>query len=315
MKLIINYILLSLIIILSIGCEDNFSPIGEFNEEYVLNAILDCSNSRQQIRVLKSFPPNISENNAYENLVSGADVRVWYNDTVYVFNEEEIILNNGGKDIVYLNFDFKPDINKDLEIEVILPNGFNLKSVSKTPARLTFLSNGTKVIPPNSGNFINVQWQYPETNIYFHPRLRFKYSKRVDSIFVQYEKEIPLNYLEEGDSLKPMFPLPNRTEQVNYNIGSVQRALNIISEGDENKDDYSVFINAFIDVIVFDRNLSNYYSVTQKVSNDYSVTIDEPDYTNVDGGYGLFASYAMFSYPIKFQVSYINSFGYRAITN
>jgi hypothetical protein len=59
-------------------------------------------------------------------------------------------------------------------------------------------------------------------------------------------------------------------------------------------DGYGVrFLQAVIHVIQFDEPLFNYYGVANISRDRYSVRIDEPDYTNMRGGAGVFGSAAV----------------------
>jgi hypothetical protein len=82
-----------------------------------------------------------------------------------------------------------------------------------------------------------------------------------------------------------------------------------ISGDDPNKDHY-IILTAIIDLLVFDRNLSGYYSSVASISDEFSIRLDEIDFSNIDGGFGVFGSYYKQSFVLFFDKLYVESFGY-----
>ena len=56
-----------------------------------------------------------------------------------------------------------------------------------------------------------------------------------------------------------------------------------------------------------DAGLSKYYQAFQK---GFTIKINETDYTNIEGGKGIFASLYSFSKTLDVDSTYIRSFGY-----
>ncbi|MEK6571100.1 MAG: hypothetical protein AABZ61_07005 [Bacteroidota bacterium] len=50
------------------------------------------------------------------------------------------------------------------------------------------------------------------------------------------------------------------------------------------------FVQAVFYLIQFDEPLWNYHNVANNLGERYSVRTDEPDYTNIKGGFGVFGS-------------------------
>ena len=65
-----------------------------------------------------------------------------------------------------------------------------------------------------------------------------------------------------------------------------------------------------LELYVFDRNLSGYYASVGKIGDSFSIRLDEIDFSNVEGGFGVFGSYISQKLAIAFDEEYINSFGY-----
>ncbi len=97
---------------------------------------------------------------------------------------------------------------------------------------------------------------------------------------------------------------------------SINQTLEKISEGDPNKQNYTVFQTPLFNLLAFDAELSRYASSTSQSLNDLTVTLNTADYTNIQGGLGIFGSYIKKNYSsIKFQQNFIESFGYNFIFN
>jgi len=90
----------------------------------------------------------------------------------------------------------------------------------------------------------------------------------------------------------------------------IEKALLEISEGDPVKSDYTINEYVYVEVLSFDNNLTRYYSSTQTLDN-LSISVDENDYTNINGGFGIFASMMKDTYRLKFFSQFITTLGYK----
>jgi hypothetical protein len=92
--------------------------------------------------------------------------------------------------------------------------------------------------------------------------------------------------------------------------------LEEISDGDLNKQNYTILQIPLFRLSALDLSLSRYVSSTNQSFDDLTVTVNESDFTNIDGGLGIFGSFINKNYEqIKFQSSYIESFGYKFLLN
>jgi hypothetical protein len=93
-------------------------------------------------------------------------------------------------------------------------------------------------------------------------------------------------------------------------MDAVNRAMTELSAGDENKGDYFI-LRAFFEIMVYDKNLSGFYLRTKKEPDSYSIRLDESDFTNIDGGLGVFGSYNKGGVGVLFTEDYVRSFEYK----
>ena len=82
-----------------------------------------------------------------------------------------------------------------------------------------------------------------------------------------------------------------------------------MSGNNPNKKSYSV-VEMQITVITYDKNLASYYSSLQEGVDGFTVKLDQPDFSNIKGGYGIFGSYVKRTWVLKFTKEYLKQFGY-----
>ena len=85
-----------------------------------------------------------------------------------------------------------------------------------------------------------------------------------------------------------------------------------ISEGDPDKNNYSILVNNPIKVYSLDGNLERYYSSTTQ-DNNFTVRLDENDFSNITGGFGVFGSYVIKDYNLRFTPEFITELGYNPV--
>ena len=311
-------VLIFIIFILSFvffSCEENFEPFTEKKDTYILNCLLRNDTTFQALYVSHSYQPNGF--NPYtistDPVVRNADVRVWINDSVYIFRDTIVLRTDTSryKEDIYFYYHNNLRIypNSDLEVEVILPWGKKLSAKSIAPPNVTFSSLSTSGIAETGDDYIRVLWSAPSTNSYFLPRLIFSYYKPVNGINKMFTKTVPLRYIPSDGTVKTIYPLAGYSPSLMIHKSVLRRTLEENSENDTNKKSYFVNEFLYVDVLSFDINLTRYYSSTQQKDN-LSISVDENDYSNIVGGQGVFASYSKSRYRMKFISTYITSLGY-----
>lgn len=319
LRFLISILFLSII---AISCEENFDPFGDYKEKYVLTCLLD-GNSDYQVATLSrsyftgSFSPY---DNTTDPALEGAEIRVWISDSVYLFKDSTIERTDTSRYKTPFKFYYTNQINpnpgKTMEIEALLPSGKRLKALTVTPNDISFRNDNPNVIPPVDENFLNFGWQAQSTYTFYDIRILVTYYKNENGVSVKYQEEVPIAYKTRGGIEEPIYPPAARQSFVSYPMEIVTKFLENISAGDENKANYTVELKPIVEVLVMDEALSRYYSSTSNSLNDLSVRLDENDYTNVEGGLGIFGTYISKRYTaISFIASYIESFGYKVIYN
>jgi hypothetical protein len=315
MKRPLIFILLLSVAICS--CEEDFNPTAEFKQQYALFCIINGDTTYQFAVLAKSYSPENYESTKQKDLiVKGADIFLTYENKIFTLKEREYA---GGEDSLsyYYTDTLKPAADKILNMKAILPDGKILQAATKTP-KSTSLSFNTRT--DISDTFIEEKpdgifliWQIiggaNEKTAYI-PSLKIIYFKDEDGKSVQHEKNVPISYGVKDGIFVPNYPvLIHRTELV-FSMDAVNRAMEEIAGGDPEKKKYSIS-HAVFSLMVLDENLTAYYMSLQSNLDGFTVILDEPEFTNIDGGLGVFGSFFKRTHRMSFDPKYVEKFGYK----
>ena len=325
MKNSLIFILLLTFSLSLISCEENFSPKTDFRDEYVLNSIISYSapgtKSKLYISISKLY--NVDGLNPYLNetdpVVLGATVSLRQNNQTYECLQDTLRRLNRYNThyIYYASPPLEVNFNDQFWISALLPNGKKLSGYTRIPREfnptLSYPFTGgitTRINRFLWGNSWKISWDIFANDLFF-PKLIIVYEKKVDSTdYITNVKEIPMKYINQNGSLKPVYPTYTAGNSISYDFDAIDSAMAQISAGDPNKENYK--INSIIfQVIEFDRELSYYFASTHGYIDNFSLRLDETIYSNIDGGIGIIGStvFSRISYTVK--PSYISLFGYR----
>lgn len=305
-------VVLSLLIL---SCEENFNPIGEVRDQYVLTLVLRGDTTHQAATLYKNYSVDGFDpySNTTEPSVHGADIRVWQGDSVYVFNEKEIDRGDdsrySGTKVIYENNKFIMNENSsNIEVEVLFPLGKRMKAFSTTPQEIVIEQENSASAITGLNEFFRVVWSSGEGEIYYQPRLIITYQKASDPEDITYEKEVPISYNDD----EPIFARPSKDLIYIQSNEVLSRAMEEI--GNEGGGADNIFIDkGILKILVFDKVLTSYYISTNSELDGFSIKVDGTDFSNIEGGFGIFGSYRLVEYNMKVLREYIESFGYTAL--
>ena len=313
-------ILFILIGFVFISCEEDFNPYGDYFERFAFTCVLKSDQNYQTATLFRSYRPDGYDPSTYteDPSVIGADIRVWYNDSVFVFRDSSVARVDTSRYKTpfsfYYNNKFTVGSRKSIELEVLLPNGKRLRSTSVTPGQIIFNDQSDVLIPAGGKTFVQVIWNQLDDGTFFAPRMAIRYKQNINGEIVEKTKDVPYRYVNQGNSQVPVYPAPSASATIVYDLSAITKALEEISAGDPNKQNYSVLQKIIFTVAAFDLPTSKYVSSTGGNIDDLTVNVDVADYTNIEGGFGLFGSYSKKNYTrLRFMEDYIESFGYNFI--
>ena len=309
-----------IVIILFNSCEENFTPYEIGYDRYIVNAILNNDSSKQFISINKSYSDESGEELVYEykNHLAGAKVVISNGDTANLFEEITIKRNNNNGDEIFVPIYSNDSLSimpaTDYNIEVLLPNGKRLRGKTKTPSQIEFkYKQNDTIIPPIDKDYISVSWTNPIINLYTSPVFTFVYFQRINGINVRKVKRVPVKYVIEGNKSIGVFPEPSYKTSINIEVNAFEKSLEEISEGYTLAERKNFTILAFIlELRIYDENLTSYYASTVEIPENFTININEGEYSNIKNGFGVFGSYIKQLYSIKFKRSWIQKMGYTA---
>lgn len=303
-----------------LSCEEDFNPYGDYFDRYAFTCILKSDQNFQTATLFRSYRPNGYDPYTYteDPSVTGADIRVWYNDSVFVFKDSSVARVDTSRYKTpfrfYYNDKFFVANNKTIELEVLLPNGKRLRSNSKTPGQIIYDDKSDVIIPSGNKTTTQIIWSPLADGTFFSSQMLIRYKQNVNGVIIEKTKPVPYKYVSQGNNLVPVFPIPSASATIIYDLSAITKALQEISDGDPNKQNYSILQKIDFSVVAFDSPASKYVSSTGGTIDDLTVTVDVADYTNIEGGFGLFGSYSKRKYTkLRFLASFIESFGYNFI--
>jgi len=315
MKKYILILVLFALALINYSCDQSINPNAPFRERFILNGIMKSDTSYQIVTLTHSYQPEGYDPKEYvdDPAINNAEVNIYYNNQLYHMRDTVIARKDpsryGDSVKYYYNPDLKPGPGKVIEIDALLPNGLLLQAESKTPdiPQFGFFDyNSDKLIPPSFGSTIKVDWQ-DIASILYAPRININYY--VDGDTTIHHKEVPIFYYSDAGSLRPVYPTPGRKHFVELDLETIKLALNEIPTNGKSKSQYSIS-DMTLELIVYDEYLSNYYSSIQQGLDGFTVKLDNPDYSNIKGGFGMFGSYIKKDYTIGFKPSFLQSAGF-----
>ncbi|MBI1939449.1 MAG: DUF4249 family protein [Ignavibacteriales bacterium] len=321
MKKLLLILLISSIAISIFSCDDSVNPKAGFEEVYILNCIIRSDTSYQVATISHSFDvegydPYTNENDPF---IKDAQIKLFYNNSVFVMSDSSAPRTDNSRYKTQQNFyytkSFKPMYNRPMKIEAVLPNGKILTAESDvlTLNSIHVYSTDKKISLNNTQDVIGFNWGRLNTSsdnkgVYFSPELVILYAYEKNNVVENLQKKIPLYYIN-GET--PVYPqIETEIQSCTFEMDVVNRAMAEISGGDLQKGNYKIN-KAVFRLLVMDAGLAAYYSTQKTFLDEFSMRVNQPDASNIQGGLGVFGSYSVKQVNIELTTDYVESFGYQ----
>lgn len=326
MKKILLFVFVALTAFLT-SCNDNLSPKTEFEEEYVLYCVLNADTTFQTAYLSRTYQVEgySGAENTTDPVIEGANVKITINGTiVYDFSEATAPRTDTSRYTTPVKYyalnNYKPADGQKIEITATLANGKVLKSSSQVPpVSYVYYETSTMNYDPSVDDGTDVKgikfaWRflsfiYNQSVNYFAPRLELVYYK-ADNPSQKYRVKIPYYFIPKDASWSPVYPSVSTQTNATFFGESIERVLNSISEGDAQKNNY-IIDKAEFTLLLLDKYLAAFLASESTFNDEFSMRIDASDFTNVDGGLGMFGVFASKKTKIKISKWYIETFGYQ----
>jgi len=313
-----NYFLILILFtlaFLNFSCDESINPNAPFRERYILNGIMRGDTTYQVVTLTHSYQPDGLDPLEYTDdpAIRNAEVNIYYDNKLYHMRDTTIVRENTShyNDSLrfYYNTELRPGPNQVIEIDALLPNGLLLQAESFTPnvQNIGFFEyESDKIIPPSFGTRLTIKWQ-DLGKVLYDPKLLIHYYVKGDTLLKS--KEVPLFYYNESGSLKGFFPSPFKNNSLFLELETIQQVLSEIPQNGKPKSEYTI-VNLEMQLMVYDKYLSTYYSSVRQGVDGFTIKLDNPDYSNIKNGFGIFGSYIKTTYKLTFTKSYLNSLGF-----
>ena len=180
---------------------------------------------------------------------------------------------------------------------------------TKTPSKIKFKSTSDKLLPPEGRDYVSVTWEPSIEQLYTAARFAFVYFKQDSVSKTRHFKAVPEKVIEHNGESVTFFPEPSYANTIRVEMSAFDQAMEEISEGDPNKESY-IILGFIVELLIYDRNLTSYYASKAELSEGFSVSVNQSDYSNIEGGRGIFGSFIRQYFSLKFTHEYVRSFGY-----
>ncbi len=319
-----------ILFILFESCNNDFNVNAPYKKIYTLNCILRNDSPIQYAIISNNIytgngapPPSIP----IAQNIKGADVEIYYNNSVYVMRDTTIQLTDSGSAIEVNCYYLKNLVlipGKTISIKATMQDGQILKStkqilvcsISPQDFPVRYYPKGIKEYYVK---FPAYTWPFKIdnkeiSNILSFPRFEIDYKKYEGGTYVDKKTLVPLSYYYHTDinsfllSTNLNFSFNNYAAYTSLEI--INRTMQEISGSDPNKKNY-IITDAFFTVTCMDPELTRYYFAYEVYLNSYTVKLRPTDYSNIEGGKGIFGIYYKYTHSFVIDQDYIHSFGYK----
>lgn len=315
-------ILLILPFILLESCKNDFDINAPHKDIYVLNCILRNDDSTQYAVVSKNLYTGngtYPTSSFFDQSVKGASIKIYYNNSVFVMRDTTVLVDGTQVNCYYVrNLKILPGYAAS--IEAVVPDGQILKSTIQVP-NINF--NFFETFPPinEKGGYLDEpyylwNWISKDPNrkkLLGFPQFTIYYKKYEGGKYIIKKAPIPIGFYPYVDDKDVLLPINMDFTFNTYCMttqGTIYKTMDDISGDDPNKDNYIITYVIF-DVTGLDYNLSKYYSTNRINLQSFTIKLKPADYSNIEGGKGIFGALYKFSYPMTIDSAYVAHFHYK----
>jgi hypothetical protein len=262
-----------------LSCDETFNPNGPFNQKMAVYAVMSAETDTQYVRVYSTYP--VSNNQSAiinETSVSDAQVTITHGATVFSFRDTTLHridtsrYRSGIK--AYVAYGLRLQAGSQYQLTVVSP------SIGRATGNGIALYGGV-LIPDTDANGNVLVRVFPGSNARAYVVRRFlEYQVRVDSVWRTEQREIPRVVDGETGEFIYQKPISRDLRTVTF---STEGYMALFSAG-------SLRLKRIFFVLTqLDDALYAYYNTANGFPDSGTLRLDEPDYTNINGGFGVFA--------------------------
>ncbi|MCI0564431.1 MAG: DUF4249 domain-containing protein [Nitrososphaera sp.] len=286
----------------SMSCTEAFNPKGPFQDRLVVFAILTTVKDTQFVRLYRTYdPPGFNPlEHTTDNTVDSAQVSISTNSTVYQFQDTTIVREDKSRytnDIrAYVAYPFPVVRGQSytLDIQTKIGETVNANLTVPLPATVTISNSAALQNPrPFRDIFFTVNSRLYDRTRGFQVRVFLEYDILENGIYVRRREEIPTavsNFIDCHTFLPAYHSLERRKsiqpERTTFDVFAYMAALAKIWHSNISFD--VRMRQVVVELTEFDPALYSYANIMKGFRDEFSIRTDEPDYSNIPGGHGIF---------------------------
>lgn len=276
----------------STGCKEPFSPKGPFEQKMVAYSILTPQSSVQYVRLYLNYNPPGFDPYAVptEPYDTSAQVTIGAPGQTFMFHDT--LLSPTLR--AFVNSSFKPRPGVQYTLTAVSKYG-TISATSVVPAA------GSISIPDQSALLYPATFAGQTTDVHtilstqtrgYLVRFVFLFSLESDTTFLG-QAEVPLSYGQDSAGVAPPeYPQLQRVVEREPIVSfPVTNYLTTIAELTGEYQTRIILKEARFYLIQVDENAYDYYNVVNGFRDQYSIRTDQPDFTNIQNGLGVFGSF------------------------
>lgn len=271
------------------SCNQPFEPEGPVNRTLVVFGILNAQSDTQYVRLTTTSggtsSPQVTD--AFVTMTSPGG-SVFFHDTTVQWLDAA---GHRAPTVVYVAYNFRPREGTDYKLTASTPSGL------LTSATTTALPAPTLDVVPNTPKKFTLSLKFNSTAGAFVTHFYFDYYALVNNGWELFREEVPSSVFKDirGDSIivyptiAPVRSVAIYQPQVQVQFDSalyVQEQVRLYAQYNGRV----VFMHVEFDVTQIDDILYGYYYINNGVVDRSTIRLDQSDYTNFVGGYGVFGS-------------------------
>jgi hypothetical protein len=308
---ILNTLVLSLLVTIVLACNQPFDPRTPLQDQVVIFSILSTDRNNQFVRVEHNYMPTVSDPLTYtlDNQVKDALVSISEGIKAYtlvdtIFGRVDTSRFKFPLHAYVLN-SFTPQSGKTYQIKV--------QSAQLGAGSATVVVPGKPSLAEDAGSspIIDQPTIYSsDADIIFSVFASTTTRGYIGRLFIDYDvlkgnewvgerAEVPISFLAKDikDLHLANYPklmprsFTNRVAAT-FNNAAYQAVVNSLTYG-RYKSNKLIFKWTVYQFLQVEQNLYNYYQITHAYRDAQSMRLDEPLYSNIDGGVGMVGAYSL----------------------
>jgi hypothetical protein len=274
------------------GCNEPFSPKGPFEQKLVAYSILTPTSNVQYVRLYLNYNPPGFDPYAVTTEPYDTTAQVTVTGSGQTFMFHDTLLSPTLR--AFVNSSFRPQAGIEYTLTAVSQHG-TISATSSVPA------SGSLFIPNQSVLLYPTMFSDQSTDVHaglssqtrgFLVRFTLIFSLESDTTF-KGQIEIPLSYGQDSAGIAlPEYPqLQRMVDQRPIISFPVTNYLNTIATLTAEYQTRIILKEARFYLVQADANAYNYYNVVNGFRDQYSIRTDQPDFTNIQNGLGVFGSF------------------------